>query len=283
VTRLEGNMVSPVFEPINRVHSLVELVLVIEFPGSLPAETIQRASVLKSDLSSILPRVEDVPAFQMIVENGKSRGQMLEGGFQMSSYKPDGSIGAMARVSGNVLSIHWLQYDRWAGARAFVQEVLDRILARVRGGPLDPSSIALKFIDQFVCEAEQDYDAGVLLRQGTGYLPERSFASGSRWHSHTGEFIGEHEGNELLMQLNIDSARHFNDQNARVMVNIDHTLSLRSAGPGALKRFVERSGTGPEWTELLNRLHQNNKSVLKTILQESIQKRIGLAKGAASD
>lgn len=276
-------MVSLAFEPINRIHSLVEMVLVLEFPGPIPAATLQRARSLKNDLSTYLPRVEDVHAFQVVVENGVTRGgNLLDGGFQMSSYKTDGSVGAMARISENVISVHWLQYERWAGAKKFVQRVLDLILSRLRGGPLLPSSIGLKFIDQFVCEDEKAYDASLLFSADGEFIPKFVYSSGTRWHSHTGSFGVSAEGRDLLMQLNIDSAMQTNGATSRALVNVDHTLSLRPVEPDALLPYMGYSGTGLEWTALLDELHERNKSLLKSILHESIQRRIGLVRDEES-
>lgn len=277
-------MVSLAFEPINRIHSLVEMVLVIEFPASIPAGTLQRAKTLKREFSSILPRVEDVHAFQMLVENGVTRsGQMIEGGFQMSSFKNDGTVAAMARISENVISVHWLQYERWEGARIFVQKTLAKILERVRGGGLAPTSIGLKFIDQFVCLDEAKYDAKQLFQTENGYIARDLFSVGSRWHSHTGQFVGELGGDELLMQLNVDSSRQQNADTSRVMVQVDNTYMLRSSNPGSLTPYIAYSGTGPEWTSLLNEMHDRNKTLLKTILHDSIQRRIGLVRDGGSE
>lgn len=262
------------FEPINRSHSLAELVLIIEFATPMSSVTLQRAGALKAELSSILPRAEDIQGFQVVFANGIAETQTQPPGLQMSSYKPDGTIKAMLRVAENLISIHWLEYEGWSSSRKVVQKILDAVLMRIRGGNLVPSSIGLKFIDQFLCQDETIYDIKRLINVDDPDIPRSAFG-GVRWHSHVGSYTSGKTVPEVLSVLNIDSTKQFLP--ARIFINIDHTLSVRATDPADLVPYMSHSGTGQEWTDLLDEFHTNNKERLRNLLTAEVQDRIGLS------
>lgn len=272
------------FKPINTAHAIVEMVAFIEFVPELRG-SITDLMRLTQDLREEFPLsdVQQVYKFNIKMGGEPTIEQEPISSFALRRTADDGTPLWIMQVGPKALSVHCLDYTRWAEVWPRSQHFLVKAFQAIGAAPLDVGSVGLKVIDRFVHQGdEHDYSATKLFRFNTSFLPPKAFNSGARWHCHTGWFDPLSEVNqEVLQQLNIDASINLVDGLQARTVTIDHTLTVRQSQDGELSRFAKPvEGPNAPLNVLMQCLHAMNKRVLKDLLSEKIAITINLSGGS---
>jgi len=257
------------FNPIHNAHAIVEVIVFFGFPqGELGPHIVDRFLELKTELSEDFPSNNLFQMFEVkISEDYPSLHPKV--GFELRRLKIDDSIEWLIRITPDSISIHCLDYSRWNHVYPMVEKYSESIFEKLKGVGVSPSSIGLKYVDQFVFRGEpKDYDIANLFKRDSSVLHTRSFSSGCQWHSHSGWFEKIEGLGEVLSQINIDSVIQ---EPQRYIISIDHTGTYHNQieGENLLCDSTFRA-------LFADRIHELNKSLLSDLLTDKMQRRINL-------
>lgn len=116
-----------------------------------------------------------------------------------------------------------------------------------------------------------------LLKPESKYINPHAFEAGSRWHCHSGWFAPATDRHgEVLNQLNLTGLKP-DAGDLSPLVTIEHIQSLKAKPGQELKDYRSTEGGG-SLDDLMQRLHDANKSVLSDLLQPAVSKSINLSK-----
>lgn len=266
------------FKPIRESHAIVEVVLFFEFSGRVSLDENTEASVRQalSDVGASEWRYEPVKSIEVNVVGSSTPGvSQSNDGFQMMKLRGDPpAVAWQIRVHRNQLSLHCLEYSRWAVTSETIRSYLSAIFAALGSQSAKVRMFGMKVLDQFMYFGEfADFSAAELFDRESEYLNSRMFESGHRWHLHTGWFErGRDVGEEVLSQLSIDaSVIAPPDHRPNVSVSIDHTMSVRAVPQAELDdRYNVWSGDLSQVFERLEFMHARNKEIVCSILNRRV-------------
>lgn len=272
------------FTPINKAHAIVEAVVFVEFIPDLSGSMTSLHGLI-DQLKDELPASELQPMvrIELTAEGGHKVATAPAMSLTLRRVAPNAMPLWMMQVGPSAISVHCLDYTRWATVWPTCNKYLAHAFKALGAAPVDVSAVGLKVIDRFLYEgAVSAYDASKLFRRDSSVLHGRAFNSGARWHCHTGWFdqLGRDSGfagREVLNQLNCDSGMNLIEGQSRVVVTVDHTMMLRRGVEGGLAEFALPSeGTDTPLHKLMGILHNGNKRVLAEALTEQMAKTIAL-------
>jgi len=266
------------FEPVNKAHAIVEMVLFFEFVPSLSANNIQRLLALRSELEEDLPSSDVLTSVQVLLSDQGVKQEAKTGGIELRRFKPDGSLEWLIRISETSVSIHCLEYTRWESVWSKVNDYADKVFSKLSGANVTISKIGLKYVDQFMFHGDmKTYDVTPLLKQDSPLLHPHAFRSGSQWHCHTGWFEDAEALGQVLSQLNVDSTMASIQGNQHIVVVIDQTFTRHAMSEGELASYSVPTIVGLETrSRLVNWMHEANKRLLCELLTDSVRNRIRL-------
>lgn len=267
----------PHFQPINQAHAIAEMLVFFQFVPDLGAILPTLASV-QNELQSEFPSALPLQQVRFEVANGVPSAQSAMGGLQLSRSKPDGSPEWVIHIGLDTISIHCTDYSRWHLIWPEMRSYFEKIFKRLGGAPIEIGAIGLKYIERFLWRgSEADYDANLLFDAHGPYLCPQSFNSGPRWHCHIGWFAKVPEIGEILNQLNIDSGGHLLAAGENIIVNIDHTMTLRAINETHLSSYVPiEGGEKAPLDDLIQTFHGANKLVLLSLLRSDVAECLNL-------
>lgn len=266
------------FEPINKAHAIVEMVLFFEFVSGL-GENIDRLLPLRSDLKDDFPSSDLLEVFEFqITPQDSQKTTSKAGGIELRRFKPDGSLEWLIRVAPTSISIHCLEYTRWKYVWERVNVYARKIFEKLLGTNVNISGMGLKYVDQFVfCGEPEDYDASLLFKHDNDLLHPRALSSGAKWHCHTGWFENVGEFGEILSQMNVDSIVSSMNGAQRAAVVIDHTFIRRVQLEGDMTAYILPGSAGEAVrSSLAQWMHDANKQLLNGLLIDTVRNRISL-------
>ena len=183
-------------------------------------------------------------------------------------------------------SVHCLNYSRWHHVWPETRSYLARLLSSVERDSV-VTTVGLRYVDQFFFNGRpEDYDASLLLKKGPHIHP-KAFTSGTRWHCHTGWFESHAGSGEVLNQLNIGSVVPVEGTPGpeKIMIVIDHGQLKRAASGSDLSRYLqplEAPTIATDLDQLMQQLHDSNRTVMNDLIQPTVGKQINLQKGPRS-
>lgn len=267
------------FRPINKAHAIVEVVWFAQFSGEFSKGALIKFSSLKDDLADDLPKFSEMHKLSLAITPQGPVAQQELGGIEFQRIKKDGSLEWMLRIQDNSISVHCLDYSRWAKSWQEASSYLYKAFGKIEGPELPVALVGLKYIDRFLYEGPSDQlDISKLFRTDSELLFDKAFTAGPLWHCHTGWFDGV-DGSDLscLNQLNIDAAYTTIAGERKHTTTIDHNALVRfPPGDGSQLRVIVGDSANNEtrFHKIMDVLHTKNKKVLGSLLAQDISERI---------
>ncbi len=273
------------FEPINKAHAIVEMVIFFGFPaGPETEDVVNEIITIKDSLKDDFPNSNLNQGYRLNV--GEEKVDRIPGAELTHHRKGDGHPDWLIRISANSFSVHCLDYTRWDDVWKKSYKYISTAFKTIESIDLPLTEIGLKYVDRFkYLGNSNDYKIEELLRTDSGLIFDRAFSSGRRWHSHVGWFDTHgFNGEEILNQLKLDSTIFQQPEPDATFVLIDHTTSLRAQDRDMLNKYKQTVPTqGGVLDSLIQFMHNNNKTVMQKILQKDIAGRIKLASGGGNN
>ncbi|GGN51464.1 hypothetical protein GCM10011349_24040 [Novosphingobium indicum] len=204
-------------------------------------------------------------------------------GIEFSYLRPNGTPAWQLRFDGNTATIECTRYTRWERVWQMGQRhLLTLITAITESGLADEAGIAaisLQYLDQFVGEpAENDFGA---LFTKSAYLPSAIFDFGDIWHTHSGWFDKMSALGPILNNLNVDTNFAADKSERPVVAGIMHLQQLRYEQKLSLNDFIgSQAGV---FDDVMKLLHDNNKSLIASLLVPEMASRIGIMLSEAAE
>lgn len=278
------------FEPINDAHAIIEIAIYIQVAPAFSKRDIDRLLSLEHELKNDLPKTQQV--LRMEGTFGRLEDSLINNvderivGIEMQNILPDGKMGWQLKTTDEVISVNCLDYSRWQEVLEKTSRYLRKSFERLENSEAIIHSLGLKYVDGFLFAGDIDrYTADGLFRQDSGHLTQRSFASDTRWHCHTGWYDPvPDEGFECLNQLNIDAGFRNLSGERKHLTTVDHNVVMRippsEIEKQAIGTFVslgkpEKNGE-LRLNNLLQILHKKNKEVLSKLLVPTMSQAINL-------
>ncbi|MGO0702707.1 TIGR04255 family protein [Pseudomonas paracarnis] len=277
--------VGTLFEPINRAHAVVETIFFFEFSDRLLSDEASPAK-LRETMSHVFPKAEAAPSMEFTFDltTGASM-QKTSDALTFSKGDEQGQAPSwLLRVNANHVSIHCMEYTRWAPVYEEAWSMMARIFEFVRPENL-LNSIGLKVLDRFkYLDSRDKFDAEQLLRKDSEFLSKNIFRSLDRWHINTGWFDFFHNGKPLLNQLSIDSSGHETEGvGIENFVTIDHVVIIKNVIDGKRNPLEVRPKSeeiAASIADIYSQMHNANKSVLIDLIQPDFAKKLNLVQRA---
>ena len=269
--------------PYAGTNAIQEAVIGVHFRSNLSSPDVKRArTAAEADLKNTFPRSEDIHEGQVTIENTNQDFVRIEhggatrlSGFQLSKTGADGKPSRVLRMVTNLLTVHFMKYDRWGPTLFDSLQYIETILPRLNLERNALQAFSLRYIDRFTFDGPpDDAKASLLINEASLYVAIRCFDAGPLWHCHSGWFETFGDGSRVLNQLNLGSAMVDNAPT----VTIDHNLICQMSRPhNTVESFFESAGGESLGFEAsLGHLHDMNRSVLSDILLSDVSRRIGL-------
>ncbi|MGY4237296.1 uncharacterized protein (TIGR04255 family) [Bradyrhizobium sp. USDA 4449] len=258
------------FEPINADHAVQSAAFSVILDGPVSQGAVQ-ALGRRRDLTSELPAVQTPEAIELNLPGPSGAPvprRML--GVQLAHLRPDGTPAWALRLMGQELAVECTRYTRWARvwetARRYLTTGLEVIPPGDRARRI--ANLAHVVVDQFVANRET-YNLLSLLKESR-FIAGVAFRAGPTWHNHVGWFEKAADDSHLwLNQLNIDAVRDPN--NGQLLVQITHNQDVR------FHTAIELAAVDGILDETMNRLHNQNKSILYELLNDEMAQKIGIS------
>lgn len=282
---------APLFNPVGRVHAIVETIFSIQFSGVLVADQLAHCieqlkaheGINKFFYSPSQPIVE--LEFEMTETGPVPRANPVEVGLNMTRVE-DNKLTWTFVFNNNNLSLHTFKYTRWdtegeSPVWPVAREFLNQALIWLSEVGMGVSRFSLKTVDDFRLNASAEYyNINELFNPDTAQrlLPPNIFQLKLpvQWHSQNGWFepypSKEWGDAEILSQLNVFSDFRPSENAIIPMIRIEHSssLSLKNRSPMKEDSYLDNLNT------TYNSLHLHNKKLVGDLLTQDMKDRIGL-------
>jgi hypothetical protein len=190
-------------------------------------------------------------------------------------YKANGEIEWQALLDGPMITVHCCNYSRWATIFEEMKQFLSTVASEPSFSDVPVSGQMHLVRDVFYADTLEEPDFAGLMNRESPLLVRDPWESGPVWHQYLGRFH-KHENYPILERINIDSVRESGEP-ARYRLTIEtyHSVDL-------LPPYMPFSTTVAESTSkhgLWARMHDMSKQVIRSILAEGMQGKIGLLEG----
>lgn len=269
------------YSPINDAHSIVEIVVFVQFNPGFSQATLKNIISVEHDLKEELPKANPIKrvTFRLGQEQQPSEPQDESiAGIELQSIRKDGSLDWMLRIAEDTISVHCLDYTRWNDVWGKAGRYLKKVFGYIEGSDSFISSIGLKCIDRFLYEGDPNHsDLSELFKPETAHIVKTAFTCGLLWHCHSGWF-DKLNNSQCLNQLNID-ANFINIRGNKVLaITVDHNAIAIMENDDTLSSVLEQNGNQMTMlSEIMNALHLKNKHLLIELLSEQMTNRINLS------
>ena len=269
--------------PYSGQHSIQEAKIALHFLRESGQQDVERAQgAAETDLRDELPRSSEfreiAGTFDVTRQDAPvpiPYGPMQLTGFEISKVKGDGRPARALRLVNNLLEVSVSDYERWEITRDDSLRYFQTALSVL---PLDSNpvmAVNLQFIDRYTFNGPpHDVDVSLLFRDGSDYIARHCYASGPLWHCHTGWFeSSDGDGGRVLHHLNIGS----NIVDLSPAATVDHNVVFQFGVPRqSMGTLFEPPNETDGISDILDRLHERNKTILRELLTQEMQSEIGL-------
>lgn len=249
---------------MNDDHAVTSVGVQLKLDEFVEPAALNEATQTDPGWKADLPALTSLPA--VTLANGV---QAIEvPGIQSAIVRPNGTPIWALRLHGVDLTVECSTYTRWADIWGKARGYLERAFALVKRHQPDVHilEVNLAVADAFVTD-DHDYLANELFRAG-GFLGDGFLSRGGSWHCNTGWF--DEEPVRVLHALNIQATGRRDGAGkpkGPYRFTVMHSQRASNLGDFPFEKV------SPLVSDVL---HENNKSVLQSVVSDEMLKRIGL-------
>lgn len=275
-----------VSRPCSGSNAVEVAILYVAFAEPLGEEVLRDLqSFMAGRFSDSLPGEErgDAQTFQMQMPAGAVPVQAmpLPGAMVLHEVarfhtQPNGKHSKKLRAIDTMLSFECFQYVNFEQFKMEVQNYLLPLLEKLPNN-LIVNEVGFIVDDRFMFDqalTDENYSVLELFRENSRYLTPASYANGPLWHVFQGWF-DKWDTNKcrLLNQLNISNT--IVQSNQEVLTRIEHKVLFR---PVLVQLTLDDILREYGVTQICERAHSSNVSVLKELLNDNKLQKIGMLK-----
>jgi hypothetical protein len=200
------------------------------------------------------------------------------------AFKRNGIAGEVVdelHIHETMIHISSNEYRGWTFTRDTAIKRLAPLLVRLADGRVKISGLGMAYQDIFLCDTPSDYDATDVFRAENRYLPTVVFEAGASWRQFLSWPTQESDDDpytthtSLTVKAKISSADSGNDEGSNEELHFTE-ITHRQSTPWNESVDSVVSWSESRFREILNNLHQRNKSLLLELLNEEMVDKIGL-------
>jgi uncharacterized protein (TIGR04255 family) len=267
--------------PFTPNHSIHEVAFVINFEKPLSESILKKLKEVGNQFSEELPKVEEQQAMGFSFSSENKKVEPAPSKFAALAFKKidgKGDLKWALRAEANFLAVNCLDYSGgWSEVWPKVKRYLSAMIPVVVSTENPVITLTLQYIDKFIYEGTPDsYQSSTIFDTNSKYLSEQVTKSGPYWHLHQGWFIelSVVPQSRFLNRLNLTAAMADQEH----LTTIDHSVivQFKNSLSNAKSLFEREIGDELAIDYYYNKLHIENKSVLKLLLNEERIKEIKL-------
>lgn len=261
-------------------HAIQNAILVFEwgsdqFGTGLNAEQMKQvAEAARTKLHSEFPRTEEMKlvSLQLNPDSTPQSQQSELGGIKLVKQGPFGTSEARSViVARDHCAIQFSDYTRWGQVKADFDRYMTTLLPTVCA--ITPiKAIAMQVTDVFTWKSNPaDLILSEVFAQGSRWLPPHVFELKGLWHAHHGFFVEDSDARDFAQLDNVNISRASTEIGDVLQILMSHRATLNS--PCWDKTYDPSTHIG---SMILEKLHGDNKSILKEVLTEQVLTKISL-------
>jgi len=255
--------------PINSANAIDAAAFVVLFNRPFTEKEETKLLALKETFKDELPDFSRTTKVTFKHETGKPPEHVVkESGLKLQKFEPSGKIGWVVNVIENQLVVTCQSYDRWDKVWGQTDRYVQAALKHLDLDSLSIQACVLQFVDRFT-EKNTSYNIHEVFDKKTPYLTSKAAAAEKLWHVHQGWFDEKSADEKILNVLNLGT----NEDTGKIITTIDHSLQLQFSKPKMAKKFFDAK---KEYAKAFLFLHESNKNVVKSLLNQRQRKAVGL-------
>lgn len=271
------------FRPINDDHAVLSVAFSVHFDRPLNQRTIGYLAGQHHRWQADLPAMQMPQMFGIEVGAGGSPPRQIVGhGVEFSYLRPDGTPAWQLRCDGGSITVECTRYTRWdrvwQTAKTHLLAAVEVIVESNEQPDLKVLAAAIQYTDRFIGEPRENNFNEIFSENR--FLSKASFEFGDIWHTHLGWFEKDSDGDPVLNNLNIDAKNDAAQEGSPIVVDILHLQQVRYNERLTILDFSSAAEARLE--TLMTTLHEQNKLVVREILEPQMKRRIGIEGGATS-
>lgn len=266
--------------PYASEHAIQNAVMVFEWGPDqhgvgLDAEQIRSvADIVKASLHNDFSKIEEMQVVSLqLSPDSISQSQQIEfGGVKLVKPGANGATEARSvTITRDHCAVQFFEYTRWGQVKADFDRYMSHIVPAVCAyKPI--KTVVMQVTDVFTWNANPDeLDLSEVFAKGSPWLPSHVFELKGLWHAHHGFFAEgtESKGYTQLDNVNISRAR--SERGDVLQILMSHRATL--ANPCGIPEYDSATHIG---STILEKLHGDNKSILKEVLTAQVLRKISL-------
>jgi len=201
----------------------------------------------------------------------------------------DGDIIEELHIHPTFVHVFWNEYRGWTFARELALRRLGPVIDRVRAGLLKADGVGMAFEDIFVNDDPAEFELIDVLQPNSRFVPAIAYEDRASFWKTSFSYVvgGDEEGDHatyssLAIEASQASSREEDGSDTDADENeVSHSTRILHRQSLYLNPGNRDAGTEVQWSEksvrgFLNRLHDQNKSLMLELLSEDMINRIGL-------
>lgn len=263
--------------PVAEKNAIQEVVFTLLLSDDTPlAEPEKFQDLHKGDLKETFPKFDTVTLQAWKINNNAVEASEAEiVGFSFEQYKPDGTLRYRLRSDKSKkdegrpswVGVNILEYERWSKESQKAYEWLQEIL-KIQDD-LKIQGIVLHYVDALFWENDKKFPFSKIFQKGSMYLPAKIDDKAEKWSSKMA--YEEEKGTDITRsELSVSVTK--NIQNGYRKIRIDNLLTLLYETPVNMKDELYQKIRND-----FDTLHNENKDIMKNILEVGVCKLIGLS------
>lgn len=258
--------------PINKENAIDSNAFVLVFERPFSKQEFQHLLRLENELKKDLPSFKQITGVGFKFENGQvipmASSQEITS-ILLQRFEPNGKPSIELKIEGNIIEVSCFSYDRWDFIWEKAKSFLLEVIKSVDNNDNKLIVCLLKVVDKFVYEgAIENYKVLDVFSEKNPFLTKNildNTGSTTRlWHIFQGWF---EESEVILNNLNINTS----DANGRTITTIEHEIRHQF-----IKEPQVISVVTNQFDSIFSALHEKNKAIIRTLLNQDQLKRIGL-------
>lgn len=271
---------NPALRPYGEKHAIRNMAFAVEFERPLDSSQIKKALSCHKILKDELPRKLERRAVtvnldpELLAGAQSISGSPDLGGFTFDSLLPDGRARWSLTVAFKHLAVSCSEYTRWVEvwekARRYIQHILPILLEERR-----VNAFGLQYVDEFLWESEEQFQAVFLFRDTSRYLVQNVFDLNNLWHSHHGYFM-DSDVPAPHRQHNVVNVDLLPGEDVPLRARIGTTHKCIFDPSNDIKALLGDEQSNGLISTHMDNMRQANKDILIDLLVENVAQRISL-------
>jgi len=264
--------------PLHDAHAIESVSFGVEWTLPLPPAVMEAlGAVYESSLIKELPSKKPIQrvAFEINPESGNSISQDQSAGWTFERFSPDGRVDRSMLLTSNTLAVTFHNYSRWDDEYAVAANLMNPLLPLIAVSTGGFTGFGLQYLDVFqITGGPGEFKAEMLLRQNSEILPASVFRQKSLWHSHHGYFtdMPDEPSRRKLTVINTDLIDENNGSQQLRILTVHKTIFSVPLSDTEQIRAADQSPLDAA----MHDMHNENKAVLRSLLNDSMLARISL-------